>query len=132
MTGNSLEEIMKLMRVRHEEDGRIPSGYRVTITFEDKDTLLDGPSAGTAMSIIVDSLFTGRELDDKFACTGAITADGKVTRIGGVAGKIRGATNKGLQSRGSPSRKHQGCVRHRCARRNQKAHGYPSLQLQNP
>jgi hypothetical protein len=102
MTGNSLEEIMKLMRVRHEEDGRIPSGYRVTITFEDKDTLLDGPSAGTAMSIIVDSLFTGRELDDKFACTGAITADGKVTRIGGVAGKIRGATNKGCNLVGVP------------------------------
>lgn len=102
MTGNSLEEIMKLMRVRHEDDGRIPSGYRVTITFEDKDTLLDGPSAGTAMSIILDSLFTGRELDDKFACTGAITADGKVTRIGGVAGKIRGATNKGCNLVGVP------------------------------
>ena len=54
------------------------------------------------MSIIVDSLFTGRELDDKFACTGAITADGKVTRIGGVAGKIRGATNKGCNLVGVP------------------------------
>ncbi len=102
MTGNSLEEIKKLMRVRHEEDGRIPSGYKVEITFEDKDTLLDGPSAGTAMSIILDSLFTGLELDDKFACTGAITADGKVTRIGGVAGKIRGATKKGCNLVGVP------------------------------
>lgn len=102
MTGNSLEEIKKLMRVRHEEDGRIPSGYKVEITFEDKDTLLDGPSAGTAMSIILDSLFTGRELDDKFAVTGAITADGKVTRIGGVAGKIRGATRKGCNLVGVP------------------------------
>ena len=102
MTGNSLEEIMKLLRVRHDEDGSMPSGYKVEITFEDKDTLLDGPSAGTAMSIILDSLFTGRELDDKFACTGAITADGKVTRIGGVAGKIRGATNKGCNLVGVP------------------------------
>jgi len=102
MTGNSLEEIKKLMRVRHEEAGRIPSGYKVEITFEDKDGLLDGPSAGTAMSIILDSLFTGRELDDKFACTGAITADGKVTRIGGVAGKIRGATKKGCNLVGVP------------------------------
>ena len=102
MTGNSLEEIKKLMRVRHEEAGRIPSGYKVEITFEDKDGLLDGPSAGTAMSIILDSLFTGRELDDKFACTGAITADGKVTSIGGVAGKIRGATKKGCNLVGVP------------------------------
>lgn len=102
MTGNSLEEIKKLMRVRHEEAGRIPSGYKVEISFEDKDTRLDGPSAGTAMSIILDSLFTGLELDDKFAVTGAITADGKVTPIGGVAGKIRGATNKGCNLVGVP------------------------------
>lgn len=102
MTGNSLEEVAKLMRVRHEAAGRMPSGYRVEITFEDKDTLLDGPSAGTAMSIIIDSLFTGLELDDKFAVTGAITADGKVTPIGGVAGKIRGATNKGCNLVGVP------------------------------
>ena len=31
-----------------------------------------------------------------------ITADGKVTRIGGVAGKIRGATNKGCNLVGVP------------------------------
>jgi len=102
MTGNSLEEIKKLMRVRHEADGRMPSGYRISITFEDKDGLLDGPSAGTAMSIILDSLFTGNKLDDKFAVTGAITAAGKVKPIGGVAGKIRGATNKGCNLVGVP------------------------------
>ncbi|MGC6426359.1 MAG: S16 family serine protease [Akkermansiaceae bacterium] len=102
MTGNSLEEIKKLMRVRHEEAGRVPSNYKVEIAFEDKDGLLDGPSAGTAMSIIIDSLFTGRELDDIFAVTGAITADGKVTKIGGVAGKIRGATKKECKLVGVP------------------------------
>lgn len=102
MFGNSLEEVQKLMRVRHEEDDRIPAGYKVEITFEDKDTLVDGPSAGTAMSIILDSLFTGLELDDKFAVTGAITATGKVGVIGGVAGKIRGATKKGCKLVGVP------------------------------
>ena len=101
-TGNSLEEVAKLMRTRHDDDGTMPTGYRVSITFEDKDTLLDGPSAGTAMSILLDSLFTGRELDGKFACTGAITQTGKVTPIGGVAGKIRGATNKGCNLVGVP------------------------------
>ncbi len=102
MTGNSLEEIQKFMRIRHEEDGRVPAGYKVEIAFEDKDGLLDGPSAGTAMSLIIDSLFTGNKLDEKFACTGAITADGKVTKIGGVAGKIRGATKKKCKLVGVP------------------------------
>lgn len=103
MTGNSLEEIKKLLRVRHEEAGRIPSGYKVEIAFADKDGLLDGPSAGTAMSVVLDSLFSGKELDDHFAVTGAITADGKVTRIGGVAGKIRGATRKNCNLVGVPA-----------------------------
>lgn len=102
MTGTSLKDVAKLMRARHEGDGRIPSGYRVTISFEDRETPLDGPSAGTAMSLLLDSLFTGNELDDKFAVTGAISALGKVKPIGGVAGKIRGATNKGCNLVGVP------------------------------
>lgn len=102
MFGGSLTTIQRLMRVRHEEAGRIPAGYKVEINFENRDGLVDGPSAGTAMSIIIDSLFTGLELDDKFAVTGAITADGKVTAIGGVAGKIRGATRKGCNLVGVP------------------------------
>lgn len=103
MMGNSLEEIQKFMRIRHEEDGRVPAGYKVEITFADKDGLVDGPSAGTAMSLILDSLFTGNKLDESFACTGAITADGKVTKIGGVAGKIRGATRKKCTIVGVPA-----------------------------
>jgi hypothetical protein len=103
MTGNSLEEIAKFMRVRHEEAGRIPSGYKVEMAFEDKDGLLDGPSAGTAMSLIIDALFTGNKLDERFACTGTITADGKVGKIGGVAGKIRGATKKKCTLVGVPA-----------------------------
>lgn len=102
MTGTSLKDVAKLMRARHEGDGRIPAGYRVTISFEDRETPLDGPSAGTAMSLLLDSLFTGNELDDKFAVTGAISSLGKVKPIGGVAGKIRGATNKGCNLVGVP------------------------------
>lgn len=103
MTGNSLEEIAKFMRVRHEEAGRVPAGYKVEMAFEDKDGLLDGPSAGTAMSLIIDALFTGNKLDESFACTGTITADGKVGKIGGVAGKIRGATKKKCKLAGVPA-----------------------------
>ncbi|MGB0326173.1 MAG: S16 family serine protease [Akkermansiaceae bacterium] len=102
MTGTSLKDVAMLMRKRHEGAGRFPSGYRVTISFEDRETPLDGPSAGTAMSLLLDSLFTGNELDDKFAVTGAISSLGKVKPIGGVAGKIRGATRKGCNLVGVP------------------------------
>jgi hypothetical protein len=102
MTGTSLKDVAQLMRKRHEAEGRIPSGYRVTISFSDRETLLDGPSAGTAMALLLDSLYTGNELDDKFAVTGAISKLGKVKPIGGVAGKIRGATRKGCNIVGVP------------------------------
>ncbi len=46
------------------------------------------------MALMLDSLFTGEKLDEGFACTGGITPNGKVTSIGGVAAKIRGATRR--------------------------------------
>ena len=101
MTGGSLEVVAKLMQLRHNEDDT-PAGYEVSIKLGDGIKPLDGPSAGTAFAIVVDSLFTGRDLDDKFACTGAISQTGRVMPIGGVAGKIRGATNKGCNLVGVP------------------------------
>jgi hypothetical protein len=99
-TGGSLKVIANLMQTRHDESVR-PNGYEVSIKLGDGKPL-DGPSAGTAFAILVDSLFTGRELDGKFACTGAISQTGRVMPIGGVAGKIRGATNKGCNLVGVP------------------------------
>ncbi|MGB0774822.1 MAG: S16 family serine protease, partial [Akkermansiaceae bacterium] len=102
MMAGSIEEVIKLMRVRYEDTDKVPSGYKIDIVFEDKYTLVDGPSAGTAFALAVDSLFSGEELDDKYACTGAITADGQTGPIGGVASKIRGAKNKGCTLVGIP------------------------------
>ncbi len=102
MMRGSIEEVVKLMRLRHEDDGTIPSGYKIEFGFPDKDQLKDGPSAGTAFALVLDSMFTGVKLDPDFACTGAITKIGSVQPIGGVAAKIRGATKKGCRVVGVP------------------------------
>ena len=83
MMANSLESIVNYLRVKYGDTGeKVPTGnYLVDIVFEDKDQPVDGPSAGTAMALLLDSLFSGVELDEKFACTGGITPNGKVTRI---------------------------------------------------
>jgi hypothetical protein len=50
MMANSLESIISFLRVTYEDTDLVPSDYTVEIVFEDKDTLTDGPSAGTAMT----------------------------------------------------------------------------------
>ena len=103
MMANSLESIISFLRVTYEDTNLVPSDYTVEIVFEDKDTLTDGPSAGTAMTLMLESLFTGEGIDPKFACTGGITPNGKVTKIGGVAAKIRGATRRDCTIVGVPA-----------------------------
>lgn len=101
MMANSLESIAAWLEVKQAREV-VPKGYLVDIVFEDKDTLTDGPSAGTAMALLLESLFTGEKLDPGFACTGGITPSGKCTKIGGVAAKIRGATRRDCTIVGVP------------------------------
>jgi hypothetical protein len=102
MMSNSLRSIRDLLRVTYDSQNRIPDGYAVNIVFEDRDAMIDGASAGTAMALALDALFSGRELDPSFACTGGITPGGKVTKVGGVAAKIRGATRRHCRIVGIP------------------------------
>lgn len=103
MMGGSLEEVIKFLRIRYESSPeKIPAGYKIELGFQDKYVPKDGPSAATAFTLLLDSLFSGETLDDDFACTGDMTADGMVQRIGGAAAKIRGATKRGCKIVGIP------------------------------
>lgn len=103
MMGGSLEEVIKFLRIRYsEKEDKIPTGYKIELGFQDKYVPKDGPSAATLFTLVLDSLFSGEELDEEFACTGDITADGQVQKIGGTAAKIRGATKRGCKIVGIP------------------------------
>jgi hypothetical protein len=103
MMGGSLEEVIKFLRVRYsDKEDLIPTGYRIELGFQDKYVPKDGPSAATLFTLVLDSLFSGEEIDEGFACTGDITADGQVQKIGGTAAKIRGATKRGCKIVGIP------------------------------
>ncbi len=88
---SALNEVVKYLRVRH---GRLPSGYEVEISFEEQYIPKDGPSAAVACSLLLESLISGMEIDENFAVTGDLNADGTVQPVGGVDGKIRGATKR--------------------------------------
>ena len=103
MMGGCLEEVIKFLRIRYvNEPEKIPDGYKIELGFQDKYVPKDGPSAATAFTLLLDSLFSGEQLDENFACTGDMTADGMVQKIGGAAAKIRGATKRGCRIVGIP------------------------------
>ena len=56
----------------------------------------DGPSAGSCITTIVFSLLTGRHIRARFAATGEIQLDGKITAIGGLELKILGSLKAGV------------------------------------
>tara|TARA_B100000902_G_scaffold62851_1_gene69761 strand:- start:3788 stop:7060 length:3273 start_codon:yes stop_codon:yes gene_type:complete len=56
----------------------------------------DGPSAGTAITTVLYSLFTNKKIDNKVAITGEMDIRGNVTIIGGLDLKIIGGITAGV------------------------------------
>lgn len=90
----ALDEVVKFHAVRH--DGAMKD-HRMELSFDDKYSPKDGPSAAVACALLLESLITGVELDPGFSVTGDMNADGSVQPIGGVIAKLRGASRAGQQ-----------------------------------
>ena len=57
----------------------------------------DGPSAGTAITTVIYSLFNNRKIKNTVAITGEISLDGTITEIGGLDLKILGGIKAGVK-----------------------------------
>jgi ATP-dependent Lon protease len=57
----------------------------------------DGPSAGTAITMAIYSLLTGKQISNTVAITGEMNLYGKVTKIGGLDLKIMGGVRAGVK-----------------------------------
>jgi ATP-dependent Lon protease len=58
----------------------------------------DGPSAGTAITIVLYSLFSAKKIKNDVAITGEICLQGRVTAIGGLELKILGGIRAGVKT----------------------------------
>ena len=58
----------------------------------------DGPSAGTAITIAMYSLFNNKKIKNDIAITGEITLQGNITAIGGLKLKILGGIKAGVKT----------------------------------
>ena len=73
------------------------SGSGIHIHCPDGSTPKDGPSAGTAITTTLYSLFNNKKIKNTIAITGEITLDGNVTAIGGLDLKILGGIKAGVK-----------------------------------
>ena len=58
----------------------------------------DGPSAGTAITIVIYSLLTNKKIKNNIAITGEICLQGKITAIGGLSLKLLGGLQSGIKT----------------------------------
>lgn len=91
-TESALREVVKFHVIRNPGANL---AQLVEIGFGEQYSSKDGPSAAVACSLLIESILTGKELDSTFAVTGDMNADGTVQPVGGIDGKIRGATKGG-------------------------------------
>jgi hypothetical protein len=101
MMSKALGEVAKFTQLNNKG---WPKGYTIELSFADKYSDKDGPSAAVACALLLHSLITGKALDPAFAVTGDMNADGSVQPIGGVAAKIRGATKGHCKIIGIPKK----------------------------
>ncbi len=95
----ALGEVRKFQTIRQ---GSWPAGYQIEISFADKYTPKDGPSAAVACALLMEGLFTGEVWDTALAVTGDLNADGSVQPVGGVPAKIKGAVGRKCRIVGIP------------------------------
>ena len=58
---------------------------------------IDGPSAGAAMSLLLISMLSDKDLSGKVSITGTITEDGYVGEVGGIGAKAKKAADVGIK-----------------------------------
>lgn len=90
----ALEKMKSYLGKRH---GDLPKGIEVELSFEEQYIPKDGPSAGVACTLMMESLIKGYEYSPAFAVTGAMNASGIVEGVGGIDGKIRGAISRNCE-----------------------------------
>lgn len=74
------------------------NNYDFFYTIRAESSVVGGPSAGAAMTVLTASVLDGHKVDDSKAITGTINSGGVIGPVSGVAAKTRAARNNGYES----------------------------------
>jgi endopeptidase La len=72
--------------------------YGIHVHCPDGATPKDGPSAGTALTVLLYSLYCNKKIRNDIAITGEINLQGEVLEIGGLEEKLGGAKKAGVKT----------------------------------
>ena len=86
------ERVKRSLEDRFEKDP-----YGIHIHCPDGATPKDGPSAGTALTVLLYSLYNNKKIKREIAITGEINLQGDVLEIGGLEEKLNGAKKAGVK-----------------------------------
>jgi hypothetical protein len=104
MQGDVMKESMSVAKtlawslLTAEQQKALDSKQGMHIHVPEGATPKDGPSAGTAITVVMYSLFTGQPIKHDLAITGEICLSGRVTAIGGLDLKILGGIKAGVKT----------------------------------
>ena len=87
------EEKKKELDEKFEKDP-----YGIHVHCPDGATPKDGPSAGTALTVLLYSLYCNKKIRNDIAITGEINLQGEVLEIGGLEEKLGGAKKAGVKT----------------------------------
>ena len=74
----------------------IKQKYNFTFDIESNAYSIDGPSAGSAMSLLLISMFRDVQFPENVSMTGTITSDGYIGNVGGIYEKSKKAADVGI------------------------------------
>ena len=100
LTTSAEEAIRYWERIRKHQP--LPGGL-LEISFEDKFSKKDGPSAGAAFAVLLRSFSDPFTIDSFMSMTGDVAVDGRVLPVGGIFAKVRGAALGGCTRVGIPT-----------------------------
>ena len=72
--------------------------YDFFYTIRADSSIIAGPSAGAALSLLTISLLEGIELDESMSITGTINSGGLIGYVGGIKAKVEAAADVGLST----------------------------------
>jgi len=104
MQGDVMKESMSVAKtlawslLTADQQKALDSKQGIHIHVPEGATPKDGPSAGTAITVVMYSLFTGQPIKHDLAITGEICLSGRVTAIGGLDLKILGGIKAGVKT----------------------------------
>jgi len=97
LVGTSTQSTAKLAVETAKDYSSVVDNYDYFFEIESNASLVEGPSAGAAMTLLVISMLQDKVIPNDIALTGTITANGGIGSVGGVFEKSKEAARIGIK-----------------------------------